>query len=536
MFKHAPLLVCALLVGSTLTVRSQDPVFAGLVEDQANGQRWLLDVSAGADGKLSILERDLSEYATPYEIIVTSFSFEQGAAWQKRLISADPSIILDPMRIKRLSNGESLVLGFLGNEANYGEYFLIRLDAAGMYLGTTTFRAEDVGLDEDFDFGNSDLHELEDGSILLNMGFTFRPIHVRWQGGKSVDWARSYVTLPDTMLKQPFMGSVVLPGGDVLIAKKTPLDVFLVRADGQGDVVWARRYVGLNAKDLAPMVLGDGSLAIAGRNTDGIYVARFNADGEVIWVKFTTAELVDYEPSGGFKRMAQRSNGDLLLSHHCRAFGMPSQAGAVIIRQDGSPIQAWALQDEQMGGLGVVASIGDEAVMAGYTMLDVDGAVQRVILLTRSNITDDPFCLFGPDVLSTWDASYTITSIDAHAVEDRPVTIGSIEVEVLDMEPHVVTICSQSTDIQGGADRSGPALVINALVMQGEVIHLSLGGHMANSRIEVLDMGGRTILHALVASEGGTIVVPRSLGSGVYLVRVLGMQNELLGVGRVVVL
>ena len=192
-----------------------------------------------------------------------------------------------------LADGGFLLVG----EIN-GEMAAVRIDGSGNGLWSRTYgagRASGV------------VGPLADGGFLL-VGFTGAGdlYAVRIDGSGKIMWGRTY----KESMGETWASDVVGPlaDGNFLIVGTTGLDsssdddMYAIRIDGLGNLVWSRTYGG-TGDDTASAVVGPladggfllvGSTESFGAGSRDMYAVRINGSGNVLWSRTYGGDETDY--------------------------------------------------------------------------------------------------------------------------------------------------------------------------------------------------------------------------------------------------
>lgn len=518
---------------------AQTPYFTAMDQGPEWGAPVLLDVSVGADGDLSLLERGWPdpELGGPYGVVVSGYSLADGVLWRKRFDPVESSMNPGPVRITRLANGQSVVLGVVPG-AGLEDFFLMRLDVNGDLIGTSTFHLEDPG--EDFYNGRSYLHGLADGSIVFTMGLAKEPVFVRWSGGSAVDWARSYLPAAQEPVEAcPAYDFAVLPDGGLLLslrATSSTSTMYLVRIGDDGEVQWSRNYTGVHVKDCNAKGLPNGDIAIVGRlNAFDPLVARLDAQGDILWATQLSAQNVDYGNSTGFDRVMQRANGDLLVSVSSNSTTAPMNSGLIRLSSDGQPLEAWSLRQEYAGRMGLVVQSGDEVLVAGQATMTIDGAPHRVIPIARFDPLTAEYCLFEADAITSEHLTVSNASDEGHAARDRSVSLGTMEWSMADLAASDLATCAITLGSPEGAARPAELRILPSIVERGGEVRIVLPQGQGPFAVEVLDMAGRVVQRSSMPGGLDRLALALAVDAGTYAVQVEDAARKRIGSGRVVV-
>lgn len=306
--------------------------------------------------------------------------------------------------------------------------------------------------------------------------------------------------------------------------------MFLVRVDADGEVEWSRNYTGMHVKNCNAMALPNGDIAIVGRlGAFDPTVAKLDAQGDIQWVTQLTTANVDYGNGNGFDRVIQRSNGDLLVS--VSNYVGPANSGLIRLNSAGQPLEAWSLQEELMGKMGLVEQHGDAVIMAGQATMTVEDAPHRVIPVARFDPLTVQYCQFEADAITSEAIAFSNASTSGHTVHDRLVSLGTMEWVETDLAAPFLATCSVHTGLPEGAASTLP--VLPSLVDRGGEIFIQLPASKGSCTVEVLDMAGRVVMRSR-PNGLDRVALTMDVDAGSYAVR-LAHAGKPIGSGRVIV-
>jgi len=122
-----------------------------------------------------------------------------------------------------------------------------------------------------------------------------------------------------------------LPGGDYIIAGKTTSfkavdnDIYILRVDPLGNLVWQRNYGGGGADDAAQVINVSGGLIVVGSSSStrtgqrDIYLMKIKSDGQLVWDKLLGGN--DYEDGSG---VVELPDGGLAVIGTTKSYGAGS--------------------------------------------------------------------------------------------------------------------------------------------------------------------------------------------------------------------
>ncbi len=162
-------------------------------------------------------------------------------------------------------------------------------------------------------------------------------------------------------------------------------DVFLLRINAVGTVLWGKTYGGrANDEGADVQVYTDGGFVVAGRTSSfGLgrisgYLIRTNAAGSVIWGR-SYGEGVEY-----FNSCTVATDGDVVAVGASATNTTESLYAVRVYGSDGTPVWAWVYPIRGTGvARSVISSIRETFVLGGYVVLDRLGVGSRDGYLLR---------------------------------------------------------------------------------------------------------------------------------------------------------
>jgi hypothetical protein len=227
--------------------------------------------------------------------------------------------------IQQTSDGGYIVAGNT-NSFGTGDYdaFLIKTDANGSIIWTKTYGGTNhdgafsvqqtsdggyivAGYTNSFSAGNRDI-------FLIKTDANGNIIWTKTYGGTSVDVAFSDQQTSD--------GGYIVAGGTTSFGAGS-YDIFLIKTDANGDIIWAKTYGGTNFEQaLSVQQTSDGGYILAGGTSSfgaGVYdffLVKTDASGNVQWAKTYGGPSDDYASP-----VQQTSDGGYIVMGRTSSFG-----------------------------------------------------------------------------------------------------------------------------------------------------------------------------------------------------------------------
>ncbi len=207
-------------------------------------------------------------------------------------------------------------------------------------------------------------------------------------------------------------------------------DIYLIKTDDNGDTLWTKTYGGSNGDFLRAVhqTTDSGYVLVAetfsfGAGSSDVYLVRTNSSGDTLWTKTYGGILSDYGYS-----VRQTTDGGYIVAGHTESFGI---AGDVyVLRTDVNGDLLWA---KSYGGTGkdngwsVQQTIDGGYVIAGYS--ESFGAGNKDVYLIKTDELGNSGCNESGLVTivgyTSTLVSSTATLIGSGAVVNNTVTIVS---------------------------------------------------------------------------------------------------------------
>jgi regulation of enolase protein 1 (concanavalin A-like superfamily) len=200
--------------------------------------------------------------------------------------------------IKTDANGDSLwTKNYGGVNGDEGQYVQQTSDGGFIIVGIT----------ETFGAGNLDIYLIKtdvNGNLLWSKTF----------GGPDIDWGNS--------VQQTTDGGYIITGFTQSFGIGS-LDVYLIKTDANGDSLWTKTYGGTNADGgyFAQQTLDGGYIVCGftegfGVGASDVYLIKTDANGDVLWTK----SFGGINEDNGYS-VKQTTSGEYIITGRTRSFG-----------------------------------------------------------------------------------------------------------------------------------------------------------------------------------------------------------------------
>ena len=253
------------------------------------------------------------------------------------------------LSVQQTFDGGYIVAGYTSSfGADSGDVFLIKTDANGNIIWAKTFG----GIDDD---GAYSVQQTSDGGYIVagytgsfGMGYSDvfliktdangNVIWAKTYGGTSYDWALS--------VQQTFDGGYIVAGATYSFGAGYE-DIFLIKIDANGNTIWAKTYGGTSG-DVAYSIqqTSDGGYIVAGYafsfsfsgGSPPIFLLKADANGNIIWAKIYGGMINE---NNWTYSVQQTSDGGYILAGYAKSFGMGS-GDIFLIKTDANGNVIWA--------------------------------------------------------------------------------------------------------------------------------------------------------------------------------------------------
>ncbi len=430
--------------------------------------------------------------------------------------------------VKQTSDNGYIITGFDATTGMYQSLYLLKVDSLGNQIWS-----KQLGNVPYADAGNSILQTNDGGYAILGYTSAYSTL-----GGYDMYLIKTN-SLGDTLWTKTFGGTgydignelkQTTDGGFILVGYfssiSNGLDIYLVKTDSLGNVIWTRNYGG-SSDDLGQSVAqtSDGGYIIAGATNSygaGNYDAYFiktNAVGDTLWTKILGGTNYDIATS-----IIESTSGVLVYTGYTKSFSMGdadiwigkyasngySLTGGITIGWIGNDY-AQSIKQAIDGGF----------IIAGFTDSFGSGAKDVLIIKTDSS------CFYD------WDRNFGGTS------DDQAFSIGICDDNGFVIVGQTTSFGSTGNDIYLIKTDSLGHVFPTEIVKNKNDIYCSIYPNPTFNKVfveannilktEIFDLQGKYIQKVEISDSNKVIIDCSTLKQGLYFIEVItdkGVQIE----------
>jgi TolB-like protein len=293
--------------------------------------------------------------------------------------------------VQQRSDGGYILAGYGVVGAGYYDAFLVKTDAYGYISWAKTYG----GTSGD---GAFSLQQTSDGGYIL-AGYTRSfgaggsdAFLVKTDANGNVIWAKTYGGTSDDLFYNFLQTS---DGGYILAGSTSSFgaggsDVFLVKTDANGNIIWAKTYGGTSSDGaFSVQQTSDGGYILAGftysfgAGGSDVFLIKTDANGNIIWAK-------TYGGTGGENATSvlQTSDGGYILAGETNSFGAGG-GDAFLIKTD---------ENGDIGSCSIVQNVTPTVNTVSPMVNTPSPSVSSVSLTVNSAFPTDTFPTFAVSV------------------------------------------------------------------------------------------------------------------------------------------
>jgi len=301
-------------------------------------------------------------YSSHNPMSATSFAKTYGGTYEDKASS-----------VQQTSDGGYIVAGYTESFGAGGDIFLIKTDASGNVIWAKTYGGTDYDWVSSVQQTSDGGYIVAGGTTSFGAGWDADIFLIKTDASGNVQWAKTYGGTGwdyASSVQQTSDGGYVVAGYTNSFGASG--DILLIKTDANGNIIWAKTYGGTSS-DWASSVqqTSDGGYIVVGTTYsfgaggDDIFLIKTDANGNIIWAKTyggTNGE--------GASSVQQTSNGGYIVAGYTLSFGAGYSSDVFLVKTDANGNVQWA---KTYGGANMdyassVQQTSDGGyIVAGYT-------------------------------------------------------------------------------------------------------------------------------------------------------------------------
>jgi hypothetical protein len=300
------------------------------------------------------------------------------------------------------------------------------------------------------------------------------------------------------------------------------IDIFLVKTDANGNIIWAKTYGGIvDEYAYSVQQTSDGGYIVAGETHSfgagyyDIFLVKTDANGNIIWAKTYGGTNQDFARS-----VQQASDGGYIVAGYTGSFGAGSNIFLIKTDANGNRIWAKTYRGAHLDHAFSVQQTSDGGyIVAGHIQpLDLDGEKDIILIKTDANGDIGPSCSIVRSVSPTVDTVSPTVNTPTLSVSSPSPTVNSVSPTLTSQTLTVNEPCPLSDDNELGISES--CQIVSGLITQYK------GGIKVSGSGE-FDVKVYNVSGVIVKSVKGKNEVKLELSRGVYFVEVVSGNRVL---------
>ena len=446
--------------------------------------------------------------------------------WTKSL--ASPSGNLNLIQAGECVGGGYYVFGDNSDSSWMASGFtLTKLDAAGNILWGKTYPNAVPG------YGSSKIRPTSDGGFIISESLYSKMGAVKLDGNGNVVWSTAFSDDPnDQSPKCPSFDCFISGDGSMVFTGKRNNDILLIKTDPTGQMQWSSTLGNgmsyYHANGISNT--SDGGYIVCGYDDYYPFSMKVSATGSITWYHAYTSSAW----GGEFSQIKELANGNFI------ALGTDyySNSFIVILDANGSILSSSAFGNSSGGVLNyptMCATADGGYIIAGAFYDPGNGLTAVSIMKTDANGNFNCNFNYFPMSFNTTQVSPYTLNVPIYSFTQgtvsTPLTANATSLNSTEMD---FCLLFSTDDLESSTSISAFPNPIAA----GENLRLNVSGVDETATISIYDANGRivkTMNQNLSMSTNSIEISTLDFTSGIYLVRMTGEKENVLGTTRFIV-
>jgi ribosomal protein S11 len=243
------------------------------------------------------------------------------------------------LSVQQTSDGGYIVAGYTESFSAGGyDFFLIKTDANGNIIWAKTYGGIASGW-------ASSVQQTSDGGYIVADCASGDIFLIKTDANGNIIWAKTYggIGYDDAYSVQQTSDGGYIVAGITWSFGAGSADIFLIKTDANGNIIWAKTYGGIGYDDAySVQQTSDGGYIVVGTTRSfgagsyDIFLIKTDANGNIIWAK--TYGGTDRD---GASSVQQTSDGGYIVAGYTESFGA-GYSDAFLIKTDANGNIIWA--------------------------------------------------------------------------------------------------------------------------------------------------------------------------------------------------
>ncbi|MDQ3111555.1 MAG: T9SS type A sorting domain-containing protein [Bacteroidota bacterium] len=383
-------------------------------------------------------------------------------------------------------------------------------------------------------YGSSKIRATSDGGFLISESLASKMGALKIDANGTILWHTAFTDDPnDQSPKCPSFDCFINSDGSMLFTGKRNSDILLVKTNATGQMQWSSTIGNQTSYYHANGIssTADGGYIVCGYADFYPFAMKVSATGTVTWY-----HAFDCVYGGEFTQIRELANGKFV------ALGSETYSGAFVVMLDanGSVLSSSAFSNNTSGAATMTSpnmcatSDGGFAIAGLYS--DPSNGLTALSIM-KTDVNGNFACDFNYYPLSflASQLSPSVLSVPIYEIPQMSssTVITATSTSLMPTEVDFCILFSTNDQLQAASAIS----VYPSPVVAGENLTLAISGVEGEATVSVYDANGRMVktLSQNIVTNGIIEIATADFASGIYLVRMTGANENVLGTTRFIV-
>jgi hypothetical protein len=410
--------------------------------------------------------------------------------------------------------------------ANDG-FTVTRLDINGTILWAKMYPNTQPG------YGHSKIRPTNDGGFVISQSFTTKMGALKIDGNGNVLWTMSYSDdANDESNKCPSFDCYISHEGSITYVGKSGGNILLVKTDALGQLLWSST-IGDSVTYYHPNSItgtADGGYVVCGFGDYRPFILKVTSTGAIVWYHVYTTTY-----GGEFTQIKELQNGNFL------AIGAENTTGTVVATFDtnGNVLSASRFGNANNATLidPVLSTTTDGGFAVAGIFNDPVLPASTAIAFMKTDSNNVFSCDFNPQFMGFFFTQSLPTVLNVPIYSFVQSTIANAQPQLfspVNATESDFCLLFSTNDQQPDA---GNITAFPSPVTEGENLQLHISGVEGITTISVYNANGQIVktLNENLSVDAKLEIPAQDFSPGIYLVRILDANENLLGTTRFIV-